>query len=605
MLQTRLEAKPLVMDNTTFPPPDDSILFPGIVPCGQIPILNIPKGTAYVASVSLMVQISLLAITFIVGHVLRRKKILIIPEAGAALGFGVLVGLVVTFARHATEFRSWINFNNNFFFYFLLPPIIFQSGWELKSKTFFDNFGAICSFAFGGTFISTFVVGFMMYGVGQLHWAHEMPILVCLTFGALISATDPVTVLAIFHELGVDPNLYAAVFGESVLNDAVAIVLYRTILSFIANPISNRGIFAAIWFFVVIFVGSFSIGVIVGLFSAMVVKYGGLHEKSTSLLQSCLVVLFPYMAYMAADALELSGIVAILFTGITMKYYAAPNLSEEAKEITGSFFAMLAKLSETFVFIYMGVAMFLEEQSWHDYGFTLFTVLSIFVARLFNIYPLAFLVNKCRPAERKIPFNHQHVLWFGGLRGAMAFALALEAVNDLPNNYGRVMLTSTLFTVVFTVLTVGGTTPYLLRVLKVECNVHNHDEIQVSEEGLLTHKLQVDPDDQKHDIEVFEKFKLQKKLRKLKEQTSFATIDQKFLTPFFGSVKPTDSANWHESDGLGVHDQTSAKNREVEMTTLADEHNLYLEPVSQNISLLSHAGGTSESLTRRTSAIPI
>eukprot|EP00897_Mesotaenium_endlicherianum_P009642 jgi/Mesen1/8706/ME000052S08132 len=365
------------------------------VPNGQqLSTTEIPSDASFVASVSILTQLMMLAITFIAGYILRRKKIVIIHEAAIGLGFGVLIGLLVKLLRHHSEFR---------------------------------------------------------YAVGQLQWAHSMPLLVAIAFGALISATDPVTVLAIFHELGVDGNLYSFVFGESVLNDAVAIVMYRTVLSFINSPGGGGGILGALWFFIVIFVGSFSIGVMWGLLSALLFKHGQFEDKSLSMLQSCLVVLFPYMAYMMADALELSGIVAILFSGITMKYYVAPNLSEKAKEITGSFFGMLAKLSETFVFIYMGVAMFLEQQSWHDYNFTFFTILSIFLARVLNVFPLSYIVNRFRPAERQIPLSHQIALWFGGLRGAMAFALALQSVADLPDNHGRVLLTSSLFTILFTV----------------------------------------------------------------------------------------------------------------------------------------------------------
>ncbi|MCO5576246.1 hypothetical protein L7F22_030055 [Adiantum nelumboides] len=162
----------------------------------------------------------MLVFTFIVGHVLRRRKMTVMHEAGAALLIGVLVGLIVRASGEERGFKSWINFNNRFFFYFLLPPIIFESGWSLRLKPFFGNFGAICTFAFAGTLISTLGVGILIYLFGLFKWTYSMPFLVCLAFGALISATDPVTVLSIFHELGTDADLYAYVFGESVLNDA-------------------------------------------------------------------------------------------------------------------------------------------------------------------------------------------------------------------------------------------------------------------------------------------------------------------------------------------------------------------------------------------------
>ncbi|KAJ7549698.1 hypothetical protein O6H91_07G063300 [Diphasiastrum complanatum] len=431
--------------------------------------------SANIPSLSIMVQILMLGSTFIFGHILKRNKIMIINEAGAALLLGVLVGLIVRFSGKEKGFSTWIDFNERFFFYFLLPPIIFESGWSLRPRPFFKNFGAICVFAFGGTLISAFGVGILVYIFGVLHWTHEMPFLVCLTFGALISATDPVTVLAIFHELGADANLYAYVFGESVLNDAVAITMFKTVLSFMTNPTSNGGILGAFSFFIAIFVGSFSIGVLAGMLSALLFKYGGFQEKGLSILESCLVVLFPYLSYMMADALDLSGIVAILFAGITMKYYTAPNLSLQAQQITTSFFGMLAKLSETFVFIYVGVATFLEKQSWHNFGFTFVTILSILISRAWNVYTCSALVNCLRKKSQRIPFNHQHALWYSGLRGAMAFALALQSVTELPNDQGRVLLTSTLLTIFFTVLLVGGSTPYVLHLLQIECRGPDHD----------------------------------------------------------------------------------------------------------------------------------
>ena len=121
-------------------------------------------------------------------------------------------------------------FDPELFFNVLLPPIIFHAGYSMKKQFFFRNIGSILTFAFVGTIISTFVVAGIMYGV-TLMFPHLQffTFIDTLRFGALISATDPVTILAIFSDLNVDVNLYALVFGESVMNDAVAIVMTRTI----------------------------------------------------------------------------------------------------------------------------------------------------------------------------------------------------------------------------------------------------------------------------------------------------------------------------------------------------------------------------------------
>lgn len=380
-----------------------------------------------------------------------------------------------------------------------------------------------------------------------------MPFLVSLTFGALISATDPVTVLAIFNVLEVDADLKAYVFGESVLNDAVAIVTYRTLMSFVGTTITGQGILNAILYFVGIFVGSLFIGVFAALASALLFKYGSLHqEEELTTLEVCLVVLFPYASYMLADGLNLSGIVAILFAGIGMRYYTAPNLSLAATQLTTSFFQMLAKLSETFVFIYMGVAMFLEQLSWHSFGFTFFTIISCLIARIANIYPCSWLINLRRPISKKIPTRFQHALWFSGLRGAMAFALASQSVVDLPKDYGRIYLTSTLFTIFFTVLFIGGSTAQVLKYLEIEFHVSkddvanqvsnkNEDEEEQELENIpiVENKMIFSTISQKH------KTILQNKLQKFEQAASFAKLDEKYIKPFLapssleGSIRST------------------------------------------------------------------
>ena len=132
--------------------------------------------------------------------------------------------------QEVNEIDQKATFDPEIFFNVLLPPIIFHAGYSMKKRFFFRNIGSILVFAFLGTAISTFVVGGIMYGVTLAvpHLA-AFSFLDSLHFGALISATDPVTVLAIFNDLHVDVNLYALVFGESVLNDAVAIVLTKTL----------------------------------------------------------------------------------------------------------------------------------------------------------------------------------------------------------------------------------------------------------------------------------------------------------------------------------------------------------------------------------------
>ncbi|XP_010928157.1 sodium/hydrogen exchanger 6 isoform X2 [Elaeis guineensis] len=481
------------------------------------------------AGVGILLQISMLVLAFVLGHVLRRRKIYYLPEASASLLIGLIVGGVANISNTETSIRGWFNFHEEFFFLFLLPPIIFQSGFSLAPKPFFSNFGAIIAFALLGTFIASIVTGVLVYLGGLTYLMYRLPLGESLMFGALISATDPVTVLSIFQELGTDMNLYALVFGESVLNDAVAISLYRTMSSVRSNDSSGQNLFLVILSFLETFVGSMSAGVGVGFISALLFKYAGLNVENLHNLESCLFVLFPYFSYMLAEGLGLSGIVSILFTGIVMKHYTFSNLSEKSQHFAAAFFHLLSSLAEAFVFIYMGFDIAMEQQSWSHIGFIFFSILFIAVARAANVFSCAYLVNLVRPANRQIPMQHQKALWYSGLRGAMAFALALQSVHDLPDGHGQTIFTATTAIVVLTVLLIGGSTGTMLEALKVVGDGHNG---RLGEEGFEGPDIGTGPS---YDEATSSGSKLQMKLKEFHSTASFTALDRHYLTPFFTS----------------------------------------------------------------------
>ena len=194
----------------------------------------------------------LLVFGLLIGWFLDIKEINWLPEAGACLIVGVIAGLVLEKNRaHETkngykEHEHVFQFDTEFFFLFLLPPIILESGFnmsKMQRRKLFQNIGAVCALALAGALMSTMVIVGMMYAAGGIAhavptWATDaetgMTVLESMIFGSLVSATDPVTILAVFGKMGADRDLYVIVFGESVLNDAVAIVLYKTFSTF--NP---------------------------------------------------------------------------------------------------------------------------------------------------------------------------------------------------------------------------------------------------------------------------------------------------------------------------------------------------------------------------------
>ncbi|VDQ01950.1 unnamed protein product [Trichobilharzia regenti] len=330
-------------------------------------------------------------------------------------------------------YYSQATFDPEFFFNVLLPPIIFSAGYSMKRGHFFKNIGAVLTYAFGGTLLSSLVVGYVKMLI----------VYICRTL---------LTVLAIFSDLRVDVNLYALVFGESVLNDALAILSFRSIEQYgtlSAGNFDGYALLSSILDFFAMFGGSLIIGVFVGCVTSLLTKFT--HIKEHPLLETTLFVLMSYSTFLFAEAVGLTGIVSVLFCGVTQAHYTYNNLSDESKVWTKSFFELLNFLSENFVFAYIGVSTFTFRHHYWDIRFVLITLFACVIARAVSVYPLTALINFCRTVN-KITLNFQHMIFFSGLRGAMAFSLAIR---NTSSEIRRMFFSTTIVIVVTTVL-LGG-----------------------------------------------------------------------------------------------------------------------------------------------------
>uniref|UniRef100_A0A672U3Z6 Sodium/hydrogen exchanger n=1 Tax=Strigops habroptila TaxID=2489341 RepID=A0A672U3Z6_STRHB len=478
-------------------------------------------------AVELLVFNFLLILTILTIWLFKNHRFRFLHETGGAMLYGLVMGLIIQYATKASDVESGtvyecekltsgqstllinitnqvyeyqykreishhnvnghqgnamlqkMTFDPSIFFNILLPPIIFHAGYSLKKRHFFRNLGSILTYAFLGTAISCIIIGLIMYGfvkamvhIGQLKgW--EFHFTDCLFFGSLMSATDPVTVLAIFHELHVDTDLYTLLFGESVFNDAVAIVLTYSIS--IYSPKENPNAFDAAAFFqsvgnfLGIFAGSFAMGssyaIVTALISFMLCEF--------PMLETGLVFLLSWSAFLSAEAAGLTGIVAVLFCGVTQAHYTYNNLSSDSKMRTKQLFEFMNFLAENVIFCYMGLALFTFQNHVFNPLFIFGAFVAVFVARACNIYPLTFLLNLGR--KQKIPRNFQHMMMFSGLRGAIAFALAIRDTESQPK---QMMFTTALLIVVFTVWVFGGGTTPMLTWLQIRVGVDPDEDLK-------------------------------------------------------------------------------------------------------------------------------
>lgn len=228
------------------------------------------------------------------------------------------VGLVLLITS-GDSIRNIISFDYQIFFNLLLPPIILSSGYELHQANFFQNLGTILTFAFAGTFLSAVVIGVILYVFAFIPGTINMSFVDAISVGATLSATDPVTILAIFNAYKVDPKLYTIIFGESMLNDAVSIVIFETAQKYTKGETETEGygiisFFEGTGIFLLIFFSSLAIGVLVGVGTALLLKFT--YVRRFPKIESCLIVLIAYATYFFSHGLHLSGKYAILVSDL-------------------------------------------------------------------------------------------------------------------------------------------------------------------------------------------------------------------------------------------------------------------------------------------------
>jgi len=208
--------------------------------------------------------------------------------------------------QNIANWRKEEAFSPTAFFLVLLPPIIFESGYNLHKGNFFQNIGSILVFAILGTTISALVIGAGVYILGLAEITYRLSFVESFAFGSLISAVDPVATVAIFHALDVDPVLNMLVFGESILNDAIAIVLTTSILRANSPDMStSEAVLTGINQFVSTFFASAGIGVLFALTSALLLKYVDLRKNPS--LEFGMMLVFTYAPYALAEGIHLSG----------------------------------------------------------------------------------------------------------------------------------------------------------------------------------------------------------------------------------------------------------------------------------------------------------
>ncbi|KAL6907865.1 hypothetical protein ACP4OV_002035 [Aristida adscensionis] len=403
--------------------------------------------------------VALMCVCIVLGHLLEENRWM--NDSITALFIGLGTGAVILMVSSLKSSRVLV-FSEDLFFIYLLPPIIFNAGFQVKKKQFFRNFMVITLFGVVGTLISFTVISLGALGlisrlnIGDLELGDYL---------AVLNQDDT-------------PFLYSLVFGEGVVNDATSVVLFNAIQHFVIGDISSLNLLKFVGSFLYLFCTSTFLGVASGLLSAYVIKklYFGRHSTDREV---AIMMLMAYLSYMLAELLDLSGILTVFFCGIVMSHYTWHNVTESSRVTTKHAFATLSFISETFLFLYVGMDA-LDIEKWKIVRETYSPIKSIalsstilalvMVARAAFVFPLSFLSNWTKKTPGgKISIKQQVIIWWAGLmRGAVSIALAYNKFaqsghTQLPSN--AIMITSTISAVLFSTIVFGILTKPLIRLL--------------------------------------------------------------------------------------------------------------------------------------------
>lgn len=360
------------------------------------------------------------------------------------------VGLVLAGGALAwLPLRLELSLTKDLIFSLLLPPLIFEAAFHLEWREFRRELGVLILMATLGVLLSVLVTA---GGIRLLlHWEWG----VALVIGVLLSATDPVSVIATFKEVGLKGRLRLLLEAESLLNDGTVAVLFSVAMAILVGSSASPG--AMIASFVFTIVGGIVCG---GLVAGVVLGLAG--KTDDHLVEITFTTIAAYGAFFVAEYFHVSGVLAVLSAGLLVGNRGSLGaITDRGREATVAFWEYAGFVANSLIFLLIGARLTKSVilSSWQS---ALLLLLLVTIGRALAVYLCSAMVRR---SEQKIPKSHQHILFWGGLRGALALALAMGLPDTLTN---RESLLNTLFLAVAgSVVLQGVTIAPLLHRLKL------------------------------------------------------------------------------------------------------------------------------------------
>jgi CPA1 family monovalent cation:H+ antiporter len=355
------------------------------------------------------------------------------------------IGLVFAgIALAVLPFTPDIELTKQLVFTAFLPPLIFEAAFQLSWRELRKDLPVVLTLATVGVLLSAVVTATGMHYLAHWGWISA------LVFGVLIAATDPVAVIAMFKDSKVHGRIRLLVEAESLFNDATAAVAFTIILVFASGQTMGAG--GAIKSLVIVIVGSLLCGALVA--GIVLLLAGGTDDH---LVEITFTTVAAFGSFLLAEHFHLSGVLATLTTGLIIGNVGHISLSAKSRQAVEEFWDYAAFIANSLIFLLIGIRI-----AHRDYYFVLLPVLIAIVVviagRALAIYPLALLFVR---SSLRITARHQHILFWGGLRGALALALALGLPPDMPAR--EEIITVAFAVVAFSIFVQGVTMTPLMR----------------------------------------------------------------------------------------------------------------------------------------------
>jgi len=416
---------------------------------------------------TLLIIASLMVLISVLQPLARRLNL---PNAVVLAFVGVMIGLAASYILHtqrttgmetAAELILGVPITSEGFIYIFLPALLFQSALMIDTRRMLEDAVPIFILAVIAVLVSTGVIGLALF------WTSGMTLVVCLMVGAVVATTDPAAVVAIFRDLGAPGRLTRLVEGESLLNDATAIVLFTVLLEILMTGV-EPSVLSAVEMFLIALIGGAAFGFVGARLAMALLPLMRGHVAA----ELTLSIAVPYLLFVVGESyLNISGVVAVVVAGLVVGTVGRNRLKPASWQFLEQIWDQLAFLSGSLIFVLAALVVphLLLGVEWVDVLLVGVIVVAALVARGVVLYGLMPLVNPLRLGEQ-ISNAYKFVIWWGGLRGAVTLALALALTENARVDTEVQRFVAILATgfVLFSLLVGGTTLRPLIRLLQID-----------------------------------------------------------------------------------------------------------------------------------------